>query len=432
MGNLETRAADVQRRAADQSGLALSGAVPPRRTWAHCGRMGHLAGRAEGQVLPAHGDRTHDPERGARELAPLFGRGGSRIEVDMRFRNLFRRAALEREMDSEMRFHIDMEAAELERMGVDPTEARRRALATFGGVQRFKEEGRDVRAGSWVDDLIRDLRYSLRSLLRSPGYAIVVVLTLALGIAANTSIFSVANGILFKPLPYRDPARLMVLWDGLDWIGVPEAWVTGPEFLLLRREAKNFEGFSAVRTGAVAIGGDGTADPQQLRFTRTSSNFFQLLGTGPFLGRGFAPGEDVPGVAPVAVLSHKLWRQRFGGDPAIVGRTIRLDGQEHSVIGVLPADFNFAAQSSLGSPAGADIYLPLQMHLDSMPAGNHSIGVLARVRKDVPVAQGLAELDAISRRLDAEQYGKDGFRFKPVLLQERMVRDVRPALIVLL
>lgn len=165
----------------------------------------------------------------------------------------FRSRKHEKDMDAEMRFHIDMEAAELERMGVPSDEARRRALATFGGVQRYKEEGHEARGGSWLEDLLRDTRYSVRSLARTPGYVVTVVLTLALGIAANTSIFSVANGILFKPLPYRDPARLMVLWDGLDWIGVPEAWVTGPEVVRLRTEAKKFEGFAALRSGSSTI-----------------------------------------------------------------------------------------------------------------------------------------------------------------------------------
>src|SRR6185503_6591601 len=152
----------------------------------------------------------------------------------------------------------------LERAGVDPVEARRRALASFGGVQRYKEEGHAARGGASLEDIARDMRYSLRSLLRTPGYAATVVLTLALGIAANTSIFSVANGILFKRLPYRDPARLMALWDGLNWMGVPEAWITGPEVLRLRRETKLFEGFASIRTGSSTIGGERGVDPQQV------------------------------------------------------------------------------------------------------------------------------------------------------------------------
>src|ERR1051326_300278 len=183
-------------------------------------------------------------------------------------------------MDDEMRFHVDMEAAELERMGIAPEEARRRALAGFGGIRRFKEEGHEARGGAWLEDLLRDLRYGLRSLRRSPGYVVTVVLPLSRGIAANTSIFSVANGILFKPLPYRDPARLMVLWDGLDWIGVPEAWITGPEVVRLRTAARSFEGFAALRSGSATLGGSDASEPPQVRALAGAANFFQLLGSG--------------------------------------------------------------------------------------------------------------------------------------------------------
>ena len=159
------------------------------------------------------------------------------------------RATGDRQMREEMDFHVEMEAEELQRFGMSREEAKRQALASFGGVRRYTEEAHDARRGSWREDLVRDARYSVRSLARTPGYAIVVVLTLALGIAANTSIFSVANSVLFKRLPYRDPSRLMVLLDGLDWIGVPEAWVTGPEVARLRKSLTLFEGFSAMRPG---------------------------------------------------------------------------------------------------------------------------------------------------------------------------------------
>jgi putative ABC transport system permease protein len=354
----------------------------------------------------------------------------------MRF---FRRKNEDEAMDAEMRFHVDMEAAELERMGVAPAEARRRALAAFGGVQRYKEEGHEARGGSWLEDLARDVRYSLRSLRRSPGYTAVVILTLALGIAANASIFSVANGILFKPLPYRDPSRLMVIWDGLDWIGVPEAWITGPEVVRLRREAKTFEGFSVLRSGSATIGASDGSEPQQARQSGVSANFFQLLGTGPDIGRGFAAGEDLPGAARVVVLSRSLWKQRFGGDSSLVGKTIILDGQATTVVGILPSAFRFSAQSSLGSPSDADVIVPLVDTLAAMNPDSHSLGLLARVRSGMSVADARAELDAISKRLDAELYRphrspkiSQGFHFVPVMLQERMVRDVRPALVALL
>jgi predicted permease len=345
---------------------------------------------------------------------------------------LFRSRSHDREMDDEMRFHVDMEAAELERMGVAPEEARRRALAGFGGVQRFKEEGHEARGGAWLEDLLRDLRYSVRSLRRSPGYVVTVFLTLSLGIAANTSIFSVANGILFRPLPYRDPARLMVLWDGLDMIGVPEAWITGPEVVRLRRDARSFEGFAALRSGSATLGGSDGGEPLQVRESAVSANFFQLLGSGPDLGRGFVPGEDLPGAPRVAVLSRKLWIERFGGDSALLGRTVQLDGRATTVVGILPSLFRFSTQSSLGSPSEADVFRPIVDTLAAMNPSNHSLGLLARVRPGTPVPAALAELATLSRRLDAEVYGKRGFKFVPVLLQERMVRAVRPALVALL
>jgi putative ABC transport system permease protein len=348
--------------------------------------------------------------------------------------NIFRRRAHERDMDAEMRFHVEMEAAELQRMGISADEARRRALASFGGVQRYKEEGHESRGGAWLEDLLRDLRYSVRSLLRSPGYMSVVVLTLALGIAANASIFSVANSILFRPLPYRDPAKLMVIWDGLEMIGVPEAWVRAPEVIRLRSETKTFEGFSVVRNGSVTLGAADGREPQQLTLSSVSANFFQLLGSGPDLGRGFSAGDDAPGAPRVAVISRRLWTQQFGGDPSVIGRTVLIDGNATTILGVLPATFRFSAQNSLGSAAGyADIYTPFTDTLSQMTnTGSHFLGVLARVRSDVPTANALADLDALSRRLDAEYYMNRGFRFKPVLLQERMVRDVRPALQALL
>src|SRR5205823_3335228 len=135
---------------------------------------------------------------------------------------------------------------------------------------------------------------------------------------------------LFKPLPYRDPAKLLVIWDGLDWVGVPEAWLTGPEIVRLRRDTKMFEGFSAVRAGSATISATG-GEPLQARQAFVSANFFQLLGTGPEIGRGFGAGDDQPGAAPIVVISRKLWIQTFGADTSLIGKTIRLDGVARTV-----------------------------------------------------------------------------------------------------
>ena len=344
-----------------------------------------------------------------------------------------RRAREERAMTDEMRFHLDMEAADLERFGVPPDEARRRALANFGGVRRYTEEAVEARHIRWLDDLRRDVRYGVRSLAHSPGYAAIVVLTLALAIAAITSVFSIANGVLFKRLPYRDPSRLLVLWDGLDMIGVSEAWLTGPEIARLQREATSFEGISAVRSGTATIGGDLGVDPQQVSQSSVSANFFQVLGASPELGRAFNHGEDAPGVPRAAVISHRLFTQRFGGDRALLSRSVLIDGQPVTIVGVLPPAFQFAPQSSLASTTPAvDIYTTMTDTLDRMSVTSHSLGALARVRGDVTMVSALSELTALSKRLDDEQYQKKGFKFVPVSLQERMVREVRPALLAML
>ena len=351
----------------------------------------------------------------------------------MRLLNIFRRRRHRREMDDEMRFHIEMEAAELERRGLPAEEARRHALAMFGGVQRYKEEGIESRGGTRVEDLLRDVKYAARSLSRTPGYAVVVVFTIGLGIAANSSIFGVAHGILFKPLPYREPDRLMMIWDGLEMIGVPEAWVTGPEVVKLREETQTFEGFAAIRTRSMTVARTGDAEPLQVPVALVSANFFQLLGTGPSLGRGFRAGEDAPGATPVAVISRRLWTQRFGADSSIVGRDAVLDGVSTTIVGVLPTSFQFAPQNSLSSAgANADVYLALPDTFARMSTNGHSLGVLARVRTDRPIRAAIGELAAVGKRLDSSVYGSRGFTFKPVLLQERLVREVRPALLALM
>jgi predicted permease len=344
----------------------------------------------------------------------------------MNIKNFFRRWRLDRDMEDEMRFHVDMEAKDLEARGIAPDEARRQALASFGGVTRYKEEGQEARGTRALEELQRDLRYSVRSLLRSPGYSAVVIGTLALGIAANTSIFSVANGVLFKPLPWHSPDKLLIVGDSLPFWGVGEAMVTGTEITRLRRETQRFSGFAALRRNSVNIGASGGAEPLQVPQAAVSANLFQLLGAGPQIGRGFAPGEDQPGAPRVAVISNRLWLQRFGGDSGIVGTSVLIDGNATTVLGVLPGGFHFTSQGN-----DPDVFMPLVDTLDRM-GNSHMFMLLARVRDDASMRDGLAEMEALGIKIDAELYGKRGFRFKPVSVQELMVRKVRPALVVLL
>jgi len=345
------------------------------------------------------------------------------------------------EVDEELTQHIELRARQFIALGMDPVSARDEARRRFGNLDQIRRDcetigetrERSMRRLHWLGELRQDCTYALRQLRRTPGFALVTILTLALGIGATTAIFGVVNGILLKPMPYRDPAKLLLLWDDLRWIGVPEAFVTGPEVLRLRESARLFDGFAAVRPSSLALSdpADRGAEPLQLRLTGASANFFDLLGVRPVIGRGFLPGEDRPGAGLVLVLGNGLWRRRYGADPSIVGRVVDLDGTRATIVGVLGPNFHFATQSSLGSPSITDAYVPLQMDLTQDP-GSHRFSVLARVRDGASIAQAEAELKNIGMTLDKEVYGSHGFRFAPISVRERLIREVRPALMALL
>lgn len=338
---------------------------------------------------------------------------------------------IDRQMDDEMRFHIDMEVRDLLMQGVPRDVADRQARARFGGVERYKEEGRDVRGTSWLADFNQDIRYARRTLSQNRGYTIVSILTLALAIGASTTIFGVMNGVLLKPLPFPKSDHLIQIWDDLTMIGVPEAWVTGPEALKLGQSLKTFDGVAVVRGGSAGLAA-GNADPEQISLSTVSANFFAVLRRGPFLGRGILPEEDVPNGPRVIVLSHALWQRRFAADTAVVGSKVLVDGQPTTVIGVLPRDFQYALQSSLNAASTVDAYAPLQIALADRPRQQHFVGVVARIRDDVQVSTGLAELKAYSAKVDVSDYNKRGFRFSPILVKDRLVREVRPAIIALM
>src|SRR5690349_24051847 len=237
-----------------------------------------------------------------------------------RARLIVDRASVEREMQDEMRFHLEMEAEELTRFGAEHGEADRMARRRFGGVARFEDEARDARGGRWLEQLRQDTRYALRVLGRGPGFVAVAVLTLALGVGANTAIFSVVRGVLLRSLPYPQPERLVAVQSVIR--GSPTA-VSPPDFVDWRAQAKSFSGLAAYFLSTTNLTGAG--DPERLTQARVSANFFDVVGLRPAVGRGFLPGEDELSAPRVAILSDGLWRSRFGADPSIVGRTIRLD-----------------------------------------------------------------------------------------------------------
>jgi putative ABC transport system permease protein len=279
-----------------------------------------------------------------------------------------------------------------------------------------------------MDRLLQNLRYAVRTLRKAPGFTALVVLTLALGIGANTAIFSVVNALLLRPLPYQEPDRLVRLYETFPLAsGEGQGSVSVPNFLDWREQTRTFDGLAAYSDGDVNL--QGVDRPERLSSVTATANLFSLLGARPRLGRTFVPTDDEPGAPPVVVLSEGLWEQRFGGDPGVLGETILLDGQAHTVVGVMPERFRF--------PAGAartDVWLPLKFTPSQAEnRGSHWMAVLGRLRPGATLEAAGAEMSQIAARIE-EQYPdqQEGRGIKLVPLRETVVGKVRPALLVLL
>ncbi len=266
-------------------------------------------------------------------------------------RTLFRRTEVERELDSELQFHLEMEAAAHQRAGLAPDEARLAALREFGGVPQVQEECRDSWGVRFVDHLKQDLNYGLRGLRRNPGFAAVVVLTLALGIGANTAIFSVVQGVLLRPLPYESPDRLVMLNQAAPKAGQPFLGFSVPDFTDFRARNRAFAGMAEYHSMWFIL--LGRPDPERVQTGVVSDNFFDLLGVKPLLGRTFLPGEDKPGAAAVLVLSYEYWQNNFGGDPKVVGQVFEMNNKPHTVVGVIPPIPAFPNADQVYMPASA-------------------------------------------------------------------------------
>jgi predicted permease len=341
---------------------------------------------------------------------------------------MFRRGEMEREVEDEFRFHIEKETERNVARGMSREEARRVALADFGGVERMREECRDVRGVRPLEDLWQDLRYGLRLMRKSPGFTAVVVATFALGIGANAAIFSVVNGVLLKPLPYPQPEQLVTLHQSkpnFDMGAVPY-----PNFLDLRKENRTFSAMAVTRTTGFSL--TGTGEPERVSAQYVSADFFSLLGIEPVAGRTFAPGEDERGATPVALISADLWRRKFGSVPDVVGRGVNLDDRSYTVVGVIPADFNLRVNIFRQS----DVYVPIgqwdnpALQNRGAALGLHGVG---RLKPGVTVEQAQADLDRVMLNLAAAYPATNrGNGAKIVPLKESMVGRLSPTLWMLL
>ena len=278
-----------------------------------------------------------------------------------------------------------------------------------------------------MPNVFSDLRHGLRTLLRNPGFAATAVLLLALGIGANTAIFSVVNAVLLRPLPYQDSSRIMQIWHvppAKSFPGMTLFAVSPANYLDWQSQNHSFEAMAAYGGGRFNVGGKDR--PEAIQGAAVASDFFSILRVHPVLGRSFSPDDDRSGQGHVVILGNTLWRDHFGGDPGIVGHDIILNGQSYNVIGVMPPKFKF--------PSWAQLWVPLAWTGEKRALrGNHNYGVIGRLKPGVDIRAAKAELSAISTRLE-QLYPEDdkGWGATMLPLREQLVGDVRPALLVLL
>jgi predicted permease len=319
----------------------------------------------------------------------------------MKLRNLVWRGRAEQELTREVKAHLTLIQDEFERQGLKPEEAQLAAKRAFGGIDQAKELHRDERSFRWIDPLRQDVAYAVRMLRRRPGFTCVAVLMLGLGIGANTAMFTMLNTILFRPLPFSEPDRLVALVDEYRKTGAPELPPTVPEFLDVRAGSQSIENLAFWDTRDVQItGGD---EPYRALAARVTASMFPLLGAQPILGRSFNDNENLPGNEAVMLLSHEIWQRNFGGDRSVVGRTVGLNGRPHTVIGVLPAGFAFHT-ISIGLGDRVEVYIPFLMNdYYTLRSGEFSnvrrVQTLGRLKPGFELAQARAEVKTIAARL---------------------------------
>jgi putative ABC transport system permease protein len=338
-----------------------------------------------------------------------------------RLRALLRKSEIEHELEEELRHHIEQQTEQNIRLGMSPEEARDAARKAFVGVEQAKERSRDARGVRWIEDLWQDLRYGARMLMKNPGFTLIAALTLALGIGANTAIFTVVNAVLLRPFPYPDSERMVQLMRRFPPEGGP---VSATKFLFWRERNRTFESMAALDAPFAGIN-LAEGEPERIRGVRVSADFFQVYGISPALGRGFTAEEDRPGGPRVVVVSDGLWKRRFGADPGLLGKEIKLGGELCVVIGIMPSGYE--------AGHAVDIWMPLRPVAHDQDQANPLL-VIGRLRPGVTHGQAQADMDAVARAFHQQHpalmFDDEGIRVRDY--QDFMVRDVRTALLLLL
>jgi putative ABC transport system permease protein len=345
-------------------------------------------------------------------------------------RSLLRRERADHELDDELRFHIERAIAENIASGMPRVRAREAALREFGGLDQIREECADMRKVNWLQDLAQDIRYGLRMLRKSPGFTAVAMLTLALGIGANTAIFSIVYAVLLKPLPYPHPDKLVSVSMAEPQRGIPTNGTSYDNFREWRAQNHVFTEIGAFQSHDLTLTGHG--EPLPIESAVVTPGLFAVLGAQPIIGRALLPEDGNKGASAVVVLNENLWRDRFGADPSVIGTSITLDKKSYTIIGVMPASFRYPPLDS-----SEHVWVPLQQDPVFGPwmdrNGGHWLRVVARIKPGVSLAQAQAEMDAIGARLVAKFPAENtGWVIRLVPLQQQMVGGIKTALLVLL
>lgn len=335
-------------------------------------------------------------------------------------RSLFRRQRIEQELDEEMQYHLERQISEGLSAGLSPDEARYAALRTMGAIEKSKEECRDLRRANLAAECLADLRYAGRTFRRNPGFAILAIGIMAAGIGANTAVFSVVNGVLLKPLPYPDADRIVVLRTVFLTRGDSQTLVSIANFRDWRDRNTSFEAMSTYRPGENSVTTGDTAEYG--RIAGVDSDFFRVFAVPPMMGRTFTPEEIGPDAPPRVVISHAYWQSHFGGDARVLERTIRVGNTPRSIIGVMPAGFQF--------PGKTDVWLPQTTRSTSRTG--HNFFAVGRLKPDVSLEQAQADLTTIASALE-QQYAESnqGRGVTAVRLQDELVGNVRLTLYLL-
>jgi predicted permease len=313
------------------------------------------------------------------------------VKIRSFLRNFFSSHREDPDLDLEIQSHLEMLKEESLRAGMTQEEAQRAAHIELGGIEQVKEQVREQRLGNWLPSVLTDCRHALRQLRKSPAFTAIAVVTLALGIGANTAIFSVVQNVLLRSLPYRDPSRLVEIWNNYfpQW---PQIGLSSSDFYQWRTQAKSVRDMAAYRFVSTDLNLTGHGQTERVEATYATAALFPTLGVTPVLGRAFLPEEDHSGSAPVALISHALWLSRFGGDPTAVGQTLTLDGRNYTLIGMLPANFHFIPWADVWFPAGEMDPTELNGRV------HHPFGVVARLAPGATPQQAQAELTTLAEQ----------------------------------